>query len=85
MLTKEQNAEGYASDDVVDLYTGKDLLGFKGVKGFVVVDGKECSPVQIETAIKLHMSRSLEQERVQVAVKMEISLTTNTLNQIKCL
>ena len=64
-LQKNKNAEGYASDDVVDFYTGKDLLGFKGIKGFVVVDGKECSPVQIETAIKLHMSRSLEQERVQ--------------------
>ena len=64
-LQKNKNAEGYASDDVVDFYTGKDLLGFKGVKGFVIVDGKECSPVQIETAIKLHMSRSLEQERVQ--------------------
>lgn len=64
-LQKNKNAEGYTSDDVVDFYTGKDLLGFKGVKGFVIVDGKECSPVQIETAIKLHMSRSLEQERVQ--------------------
>ena len=64
-LQKNKNADGYASDAVVDFYTGKDLLGFKGVKGFVVVDGKECSPVQIETAIKLHMSRSLEQERVQ--------------------
>ena len=64
-LQKNKNAEGYAGDDVVDFYTGKDLLGFKGVKGFVIVDGKECSPVQIERAIKLHMYLSLEQERVQ--------------------
>ncbi len=64
-LQKCKNAEGYKSDDVVDFYTGKDLLGFKGIKGFIVQDGKECSQVQIETAIKLHMSRSLEQERVQ--------------------
>ncbi|MDU4225387.1 MAG: hypothetical protein E7I20_05775 [Streptococcus sp.] len=28
-LQKNKNAEGYASDDAVDFYTGKDLLGFK--------------------------------------------------------
>ena len=34
-LQKNKNAEGYASDDAVDFYTGKDLLGFKGVKRFL--------------------------------------------------
>lgn len=76
-LQKNKNAAKetkFASNTVVDSFYAKqeydvpekqNLLGFKGVKGFIVLDGKECSPVSVETAIKLHMSRSSEQERVQ--------------------
>ena len=76
-LQKNKNAAKetkFASNTVVDSFYAKqeydvpekqNLLGFKGVKGFIVLDGTECSPVSVETAIKLHMSRSSEQERVQ--------------------
>ena len=32
-LQKNKMLEGYASDDVVDLYTGKDLWALKALKG----------------------------------------------------
>lgn len=64
-LSLQKNKHPKDNDSVVDLFTGKDLVGFKGVKGFIVQDGNYCSSVQIETAIRLHMSRSSEKERIQ--------------------
>lgn len=79
-LQKFKNAAedtGFVAGDVVDSYYAetnpnyqnddrkKNLLGFKGLKGFIVQDGGNCSSVQIETAIRLHMSRSSKQERIQ--------------------
>ena len=72
-LQKFKNAAedtGFVAGDVVDSYYAanksdwepkkRNLLGFKGLKGFIVQDGTNCSSVQIETAIRLHMSRSSE-------------------------
>ena len=64
-LSLQKNKHPKDNDSVIDLFTGKDLVGFKGVKGFIVQDGNYCSSVQIETAIRLHMSRSSEKERIQ--------------------
>ena len=64
-LSLQKNKHPKDNDSVIDLFTGKDLVGFKGLKGFIVQDGTNCSPVQIETAIRLHMSRSSEKERIQ--------------------
>lgn len=64
-LSLQKNKHPKDNDSVIDLFTGKDLVGFKGLKGFIVQDGNHCSSVQIETAIRLHMSRSSEKERIQ--------------------
>jgi CRISPR-associated protein Csx10 len=77
-LQKFKNAAkdtGFVAGDVVDSYYAenksdwepkkRNLLGFKGLKGFIIQDGTNCSSVQIETAIRLHMSRSSEKERIQ--------------------
>ena len=77
-LQKFKNADEdteFVADDVVDFYYAenksdwepkkRNLLGFKGLKGFIAQDGNNCSLVQIETAIRLHMSRSSEKERIQ--------------------
>ena len=77
-LQKFKNAAedtGFVAGDVVDSYYAenksdwdpkkRNLLGFKGLKGFIVQYGNNCSLVQIETAIRLHMSRSSEKERIQ--------------------
>lgn len=79
-LQKYKNADKdteFVEGDVVDSYYArtnldyqnddrkKNLLGFKGVKGFIVRYGDYCSSVQVETAIRLHMSRSSEKERIQ--------------------
>lgn len=64
-LSLQRNKHPKDNDSVIDLFTGKDLVGFKGLKGFIVQDGTNCSSVQIETAIRLHMSRSSEKERIQ--------------------
>ena len=77
-LQKFKNAAkdtGFVAGDVVDSYYAenksdwepkkRNLLGFKGLKGFIIQDGINCSSVQIETAIRLHMSRSSEKERIQ--------------------
>jgi len=77
-LQKYKNADidtEFVEGDVVDSYYAanksdwgpkkSNLLGFKGLKGLIVQDGTNCSSVQIETAIRLHMSRSLEKERLQ--------------------
>lgn len=79
-LQKYKNADidtKFVEGDVVDSYYAatnsdyqkddrkKNLLGFKGLKGFIVQDGTNCSIVQIETAIRLHMSRYSEKERIQ--------------------
>ena len=65
----------FVAGDVVDSYYAenksdwepkkRNLSGFKGLKGFIVQDGNNCSLVPIETAIRLHMSRSSEKERIQ--------------------
>lgn len=74
-LQKFKNADkkiGFRDGDIIDSYYAKEefeneakqnLLGFKGVKGFVVLEADKCYPVSIETAIKLHMSRSSDDER----------------------
>ncbi|MDU2970912.1 MAG: hypothetical protein E7B69_00695 [Veillonella sp.] len=64
-LSLQRNKHPKANDSVTDLFTGEDLVGYKGVKGFIVQDGNNCSLVPIETAIRLHMSRSSEKERIQ--------------------
>ena len=77
-LQKFKNAAkdtGFVAGDIVDSYYAenksewepkkRNLLGFKGLKGFIVQDGNNCSSVPIETAIRLHMSRSSEKERIQ--------------------
>ena len=64
-LSLQRNKHPKANDSVVDLFTREDLVGYKGVKGFIVQDGNNCSLVPIETAIRLHMSRSSEKERIQ--------------------
>lgn len=77
-LQKFKNAAkdtGFVAGDIVDSYYAenksdwepkkRNLLGFKGLKGFIVQDGNNCSAVPIETAIRLHMSRSSEKERIQ--------------------
>ena len=64
-LSLQKNKHPKDNDSVTDLFTGEDLVGYKGVKGFIVQDGDYCSSVQVETAIRLHMSRSSEQERIQ--------------------
>lgn len=77
-LQKFKNAAkdtGFVAGDIVDSYYAenksewepkkRNLLGFKGLKGFIIQDGTNCSSVQIETAIRLHMSRSSEKERIQ--------------------
>lgn len=64
-LSLQKNKHPKDNDSVIDLFTGKDLVGFKGLKGFIVQDGNNCSLVPIETAIRLHMSRSSEKERIQ--------------------
>ena len=77
-LQKFKNADEdteFTVGDVVDSYYAanksdwkpkeRNLLGFKGLKGFIVQDGDYCSSVQVETAIRLHMSRSSEKERIQ--------------------
>lgn len=64
-LSLQKNKHPKDNDSIIDLFTGKDLVGFKGLKGFIVQDGTNCSSVQIETAIRLHMSRSSEKERIQ--------------------
>jgi hypothetical protein len=74
-LQKYKNADketDFIEGDIIDSFFAKseyteekkqNLLGFKGLKGYVVLDDVYCYPVQIETAIKLHMSRSSEEER----------------------
>ena len=80
-LQKNKNSSAFDNEKaVVDFYYAhrefayttdetsiekKNLLGFKGVKGFVAIKDGNCYPVQVKTAIKLHMSRSSAQERVQ--------------------
>lgn len=64
-LSLQRNKHPKANDSVIDLFTGEDLVGYKGVKGFIVQDRNNCSLVPIETAIRLHMSRSSEKERIQ--------------------
>ncbi len=77
-LQKYKNADidtEFVVGDVVDSYYAanksewepkqRNLLGFKGLKGLIVQDGTKCSSVQVETAIRLHMSRSSEKERIQ--------------------
>lgn len=64
-LSLQRNKHPKANDSVVDLFISEDLVGYKGVKGFIVQDGNNCSLVPIETAIRLHMSRSSEKERIQ--------------------
>ena len=73
-LQKNKNADDFDPDVVVDSYFAKqeyktekeqNLLGFKGMKGFVTFDGNNCYPVEVETAIKLHMSRSSKMERIK--------------------
>lgn len=64
-LSLQRNKHPEANDSVTDLFTGEDLVGYKGVKGFIVQDENNCSLVPIETAIRLHMSRSSEKERIQ--------------------
>lgn len=64
-LSLQRNKHPKANDSVVDLFISEELVGYKGVKGFIVQDGNNCSLVPIETAIRLHMSRSSEKERIQ--------------------
>ena len=82
-LQKNKNAAKetkFASNTVVDSFYAKqeydvpekqNLLGFKGVKGFIVLDGTECSPV---VPLRLATSRLCQRQRVQAIPYMYVCI-----------